>query len=442
MATVHAGDGAQPRYTHCRCSLIRLVSGVAGEGAYRLPVERRELEHRRQIQWCVRAVVAHVESSSRIGAEGRQARRATRRGALRPWHLRASADTEIDIHPLQGRVTRVVDGMRMPVPQRNPHWPAQHRGAAVNRKLSLATPNNKHLLIGVVKMVADSALGQNDAAVHEAQVIHRTRGQQRLVVQFARSQVGGLVDAKIRHVIAAYALLERVGSHKRKSQQTTGQNDLHQFSSYRFTGVSSGPCRTPYTPLRGWQAKAPAPQSDVGRTPPSAPDPLVRLFLCSCGPTRGSAAGQGARPTKLRRFEGGVIQKSTHYLIEPKARLRPGSPNGTWYGSRIPVNFSTRRRRAARSGCRPLRSKSTCRVGRSCIAINCAPSSRFADLSARSNPGPQAPLGPPSHFWFSETACVTRPSRSGTSGMTFGPRFRKKPIRAATIEGSRTVPFP
>ncbi len=35
----------------------------------------------------------------------------------------------------------------------------------------------------------------------------------------------------------------------------------------------------------------------VGRTPSSAPDPLVRLFPCQTRPTRGSAAGQGARPS-------------------------------------------------------------------------------------------------------------------------------------------------
>src|ERR1035437_10195041 len=260
MATVHAGDGAQPRYTQCRCSLIGLVSGVAGEGAYRLPVERRELEHRHQIQWSVRAIVAHVESSSRVGAKGREARRATRRGALRPWHLRAGADTAIDIHPLQGRVTRVVDGMRMPGPQRNPNRPAQHRGAAINRKLSLATPNNKHLLIRVVKLVADSALGQNDAAVHEAQVIHRTRGQQRLVVQFARSQVGGLVHSKLGYVIAAYALLERVGSHKRKSQQTPAKKDLHGFP-LNYRSPAPAPVRSceKTARKRARQAEPPAP---------------------------------------------------------------------------------------------------------------------------------------------------------------------------------------
>ena len=38
---------------------------------------------------------------------------------------------------------------------------------------------------------------------------------------------------------------------------------------------------------------AASPQPNVGRTPPSAPDPLVRLFLCSSKP-----AGQGARPTR------------------------------------------------------------------------------------------------------------------------------------------------
>src|SRR5205823_8538338 len=36
----------------------------------------------------------------------------------------------------------------------------------------------------------------------------------------------------------------------------------------------------------------------VGRTPPSAPDAPVRLLLGSSRPTRGSAAGQGACPTK------------------------------------------------------------------------------------------------------------------------------------------------
>src|ERR1022692_1565543 len=34
----------------------------------------------------------------------------------------------------------------------------------------------------------------------------------------------------------------------------------------------------------------------VGRTPSSAPDPLVQLFLRPGRPTRGSAAGRGARP--------------------------------------------------------------------------------------------------------------------------------------------------
>src|SRR5260370_30958754 len=39
----------------------------------------------------------------------------------------------------------------------------------------------------------------------------------------------------------------------------------------------------------------------VGRTPSSAPDALVRLFPCPTRPTRGAAAGQGARPTKSSR---------------------------------------------------------------------------------------------------------------------------------------------
>jgi hypothetical protein len=45
--------------------------------------------------------------------------------------------------------------------------------------------------------------------------------------------------------------------------------------------------------------RLPHKSTKVGRTPPSAPDPLVRLFLCSSRPTRGSTAGQGARPTKV-----------------------------------------------------------------------------------------------------------------------------------------------
>ena len=39
-------------------------------------------------------------------------------------------------------------------------------------------------------------------------------------------------------------------------------------------------------------------EHDVGRTPSSAPDPLVRRFRCSGRLTRGSTAGRGARPTK------------------------------------------------------------------------------------------------------------------------------------------------
>src|SRR5205814_1528415 len=39
----------------------------------------------------------------------------------------------------------------------------------------------------------------------------------------------------------------------------------------------------------------------VGRTPSSAPDPPVRLLLRSSTPTRRSAAGQGACPTKSAR---------------------------------------------------------------------------------------------------------------------------------------------
>ena len=43
--------------------------------------------------------------------------------------------------------------------------------------------------------------------------------------------------------------------------------------------------------------RAAQPQPNMGRTPSSAADPLVRLFP-RLTPTRGSAAGQGARPTK------------------------------------------------------------------------------------------------------------------------------------------------
>jgi hypothetical protein len=39
-------------------------------------------------------------------------------------------------------------------------------------------------------------------------------------------------------------------------------------------------------------------QWQVGRTPSSAPDPLVRLFGRPDRPTGGSAADQGVRPTK------------------------------------------------------------------------------------------------------------------------------------------------
>src|ERR1035437_3443462 len=45
--------------------------------------------------------------------------------------------------------------------------------------------------------------------------------------------------------------------------------------------------------VMSWQA------SIVGRTPASAPDPLVRLLLCSSRPTRGSAAGQGGPPHEI-----------------------------------------------------------------------------------------------------------------------------------------------
>ena len=44
----------------------------------------------------------------------------------------------------------------------------------------------------------------------------------------------------------------------------------------------------------------------MGRTPSSAPDPLVRLFLHPTKPTRGSAAGQGARPTNTSRNRRGA----------------------------------------------------------------------------------------------------------------------------------------
>src|SRR6266849_5761196 len=44
---------------------------------------------------------------------------------------------------------------------------------------------------------------------------------------------------------------------------------------------------------------APEPPANVGRTLSSAPDPLVRLLPHPNRPTRGSAAGQGARPTTL-----------------------------------------------------------------------------------------------------------------------------------------------
>ena len=56
----------------------------------------------------------------------------------------------------------------MPGPLGNANRPTQHRGAAINREHSLATPNNEHLFIRIVGMKADSALGQNDAAVHKA----------------------------------------------------------------------------------------------------------------------------------------------------------------------------------------------------------------------------------------------------------------------------------
>jgi hypothetical protein len=46
------------------------------------------------------------------------------------------------------------------------------------------------------------------------------------------------------------------------------------------------------------RTEQPSRNQNVGRTPPSAPDPLVRLFLRPSRPTGGSAAGQGARPTK------------------------------------------------------------------------------------------------------------------------------------------------
>src|ERR1017187_10796943 len=108
MAAVHAWDGAQPRYTHGHCSFIRLVSGVAGEGAYRLPIERGVLEHRHRIQWSVRAVVAHVDGSRRISTEGGYAGIAAAATPTSPAGSTAAAkatprrcaNTEIDIHPL------------------------------------------------------------------------------------------------------------------------------------------------------------------------------------------------------------------------------------------------------------------------------------------------------------------------------------------------------
>jgi len=64
----------------------------------------------------------------------------------------------VEIHPLQGLRTRVVDGMRMPGPADDTSRPFHCRCAAIDSELRLTVKNDKHFLNDIVKMVADTCV--------------------------------------------------------------------------------------------------------------------------------------------------------------------------------------------------------------------------------------------------------------------------------------------
>ena len=80
------------------------------------------------------------------------------------------------------------------------------------------------------------------------------------------------------------------------------------------------------------------------------------------------------------------------------------------------------------------------RVGGSRMAMSWQPSRRLASFSAAVRPSFQVPLGLSSQAWARASSVLTQLSRLGLSRMTLSPRLRNRPMIAAGMAGSRTVP--
>ncbi len=96
----------------------------------------------------------------------------------------------VDVHELDGRVSGVVDCVRMSHPHRRSRDALQHRRAAVDRELRFAVEDDEHLFGGVMEVVADAAARRDLAAMKEIEIrLQRAAGQERHAVHVADAAV-------------------------------------------------------------------------------------------------------------------------------------------------------------------------------------------------------------------------------------------------------------
>ena len=117
--------------------------------------------------------------------------------------------------------------------------PCEKRGAAVDGELRLAVENDEHLLHVIVEVVADAALGLDDAAVQKHQVgVQGIAAQQLHEVHLPRPGVHVLQVAVLRGIGVRDALRQRFARGQRQDDEKRNER-LHGFFSSMC--MSKGP---------------------------------------------------------------------------------------------------------------------------------------------------------------------------------------------------------
>jgi hypothetical protein len=103
----------------------------------------------------------------------------------------ATDGRDVDIHELDGLVGGVADGVRVAQPGGRAHRAFQQRGMPVDREFGFPVEDDEHLLVLIMKMVADAAVGHRHlAAVDEVEQGNRIPVDEHLAGHIAGAAVG------------------------------------------------------------------------------------------------------------------------------------------------------------------------------------------------------------------------------------------------------------